>query len=87
MPVNMEMTDLQANHRILFQIAHETNGEFFPEEQAALVIDEIMDNDKIRNTNYFQTMMNEMINLRWIFFVLLFLLGIEWFLRKFWGIY
>jgi hypothetical protein len=31
--------------------------------------------------------MNEILNLKWIFFVILLLMSVEWFLRKFWGIY
>jgi hypothetical protein len=86
-PINVEQIDYQANHRLLYQIAHETNGRFFNDKEADLLIQSITENNVIKTSNYFQTILNELINLRWIFFILLILLSTEWFLRKFWGIY
>jgi hypothetical protein len=86
-PINMEQIDYQANHQMLYQIAHETNGRFFNETEAGLLIKSINENNVIKTTNYFQTVLNELINMRWIFLVFLVILSAEWFLRKFWGIY
>jgi hypothetical protein len=86
-PINIEQIDYQANHRMLFQLTHETNGHFFNENEADLLIKSISESNSIKPVNYFQTALNELINLRWIFLVLLILLSAEWFLRKFWGIY
>jgi hypothetical protein len=86
-PINMEQIDYQANHQMLYQIAHDTNGRFFNETEAGLLIKAINENNVIKTTNYFQTVLNELINMRWIFLILLAFLSAEWFLRKFWGIY
>jgi hypothetical protein len=51
------------------------------------LISDLKSNNHLKATSYFQEMINEMLNLKWLFFVVLLLLSVEWFLRKFWGIY
>lgn len=87
MPVNFELLENQANHRILYQISHQTGGNFYLPDEIPSLVQEIQSNDNIKPIHYFQTMMNEILNLKWIFFVILALMSVEWFLRKFWGIY
>lgn len=86
-PVNLEQIDLRADHGLLFRLSGETGGMLFTPDKSDALIQAILDNHSIKNTSYFQVMINELLNLRWIFFVLILLLGTEWFLRKFWGIY
>jgi hypothetical protein len=86
-PVNLEQIDYQANHRMLFQMAHGTNGRFYEINESDSLTNSIIVNNSIKTTNYFQSMLKEILNLHWIFFVLLLFLTIEWFLRKFWGVY
>lgn len=86
-PVNLEQIDLMANHRLLFQLSGETGGKYYELREATALIDDISTSREIRTTNYFQSALNELINQKWIFLVLLLLLSAEWFLRKFWGIY
>jgi len=87
MPVNFELLENQANHRVLYQISHQTGGSFFLPDEIPSLVREIESNTNIKPFHYFQTMMNEILNLKWIFFVILLLMSVEWFLRKFWGIY
>ncbi len=86
-PVNLENTDLQANHKILYQLAEGSGGKFYNLQQTDEMISEIMKSNRLVATSYFQEMVNELLNLKWIFAVILILLSVEWFLRKFWGIY
>lgn len=86
-PVNFELLENQANHRVLYQIAYQTGGKFYMPEELPSLIEDIKSNNNIKPFQYFQTMMNEILNLKWIFFVILLLMSMEWFLRKFWGIY
>jgi hypothetical protein len=86
-PVNLEQIDLRADHGLLFRLSGETGGMLFTPDESDALIQAVLDNHSIKNTSYFQVMINELLNLRWIFFVLILLLGTEWFLRKFWGIY
>jgi hypothetical protein len=85
--VNIENTDLQANHKLLYQLAENSGGKFFARNQKEELISALKNNDRMVVKTFFQEMVNELINLKWIFALILVLLSLEWFLRKFWGIY
>jgi hypothetical protein len=87
MPVNLEYIDIQANHRIMHQLSWETNGRFFQTSEISQLVQVLNENTNIKPINYFQTILNEILNIKWVFFVMLILISAEWFLRKFWGIY
>ncbi len=86
-PVNAEQMSLQANHRLLFQLAIESGGLFVPAAETEALINHLATELKPAPFTYFVSVVDEVLNLRWIFFVILALLSVEWFLRKFWGIY
>ena len=86
-PVNFENLDLRANHNLLYQLANESGGGFYAPNQSEQLISDLQNNNRLKATSYFQEMINELLNLKWLFFVVLLLLTVEWFLRKFWGIY
>lgn len=87
MPVNIELLETQANHRMLYQLAQQSGGGFFLPTDTDNLIEGIMSNSRIKPFTYFQSLLSEILNLRWIFFIILTILSLEWFLRKFWGIY
>ncbi len=86
-PVNIENVVTRANHQVLFQLASGSGGNFYLPGNAQQLINDLKNSNKLKPVNYFQEAINELLNLRWLFFVLLLLLSVEWFLRKFWGIY
>jgi hypothetical protein len=86
-PVNFENLDLRANHNLLYQLAAQSGGQFYQPNQSGQLISDLQNNNRLKATSYFQEMIDEMLNLKWLFFVILLLLSVEWFLRKFWGIY
>ena len=86
-PVNVENVITQANHTLLYQLATLSGGKFYQPSQANDLVNELEQTSKLKATTYFQEMVNQLINLRWLFLVLLLLLSTEWFLRKYWGIY
>ena len=85
--VNFEDVVTRANHNMLYQLAEQSGGQFYLPNEVDKLILELGNNNQLKATTYFQEMVHEILNLRWLFFVLLFLLSVEWFLRKFWGIY
>jgi hypothetical protein len=85
--VNLENIVTRANHQMLYQLASRSGGDFYLPDQTAQLIEEINNSNQLKPQSYSQEMINELLNLRWIFFVLLLLLSLEWFLRKYWGIY
>ena len=87
MPVNTEKLGTKADHRLLNLLSWETNGQFFLPDQTDLLVNTIHGNRSIKAVQYFQTFLNEIVGMKWIFFALLLVLSSEWFLRKYWGIY
>lgn len=85
--VNLENIITRANHRMLYQLAAQTGGGFYSPGQADEIIDKIKNSNTLKPVSYFQEVVNELLNLRRIFFVIILLLSVEWFLRKYWGIY
>lgn len=87
MPVHLEQVVTRANHRMLYQLAGQSGGAFYLPSAADRMITDIRETRDLRPVISFQEMVDELLNLRWLFFVLLLILSMEWFLRKFWGIY
>ena len=85
--INLEDVVTQANHQMLFQLALQSGGGFFQPGEADKIRDELKNNKMLKPVSYIQEMSNELLNLRELFFVILLLLSVEWFLRKFWGMY
>ena len=85
--VNLENVITRANHSVLYQLATQSGGKYFLPGEIDNLVNDIKNNSNVKSVTYFQEMVNELLNLRWIFFILLLLLSVEWFLRKYWGIY
>jgi hypothetical protein len=71
-----------ADHQLLFQMSAATGGKLFLPSQLDALEKELTDNEMIKPVTYTQKELNDLINLKWIFFLVLALLSIEWFLRK-----
>ncbi len=87
MAVNVEFFETSANHKLLYQLAYQSGGKFYSIEETNNLMDEILQNRDIKPSIYLQTSLNEILNLKGLFFVLIFVFSVEWFLRKYWGIY
>ena len=83
----LEIQNLQADFGLLYQLAEQSGGKFLPFEEYGTLLDTIIANKKITVQQHQQTSQKEWINLKSIFFMLIVLLGAEWFFRKYWGIY
>ncbi|WP_167619871.1 hypothetical protein [Maribellus sediminis] len=85
--VNLENVVTRANHNVLYQLANLSGGQFYLPNNTNSLIDELKNGNKLKAVSYYQEMINELLNLKWLFIVLLVLLSVEWFLRKYWGVY
>jgi hypothetical protein len=83
----IEIQNNQADFGVLFQLSQQTGGQFYPFENYGTLLDAIKANKQIAVQQHKQTLQTEWINLKSLFFLLIFLLGAEWFYRKYWGIY
>ena len=83
----IEIQNNQADFGVLFQLSQQTGGQFYPFENRGSLFDAIKTNKQITVQQHKQTLQTEWINLKGLFFLLILLLGAEWFYRKYWGIY
>lgn len=77
-----EKINTVANHTLLFQLSQNTGGKLFMKNELDKLEKELMDNELIKPVTYSQKQLNDLIDLKWIFFLILGLLSLEWFLRK-----
>ncbi|MBL4593637.1 MAG: hypothetical protein JKX68_07475 [Flavobacteriales bacterium] len=78
----LEANNTIANHQLLQNIAQKFGGKLFYPQQMVSISKEINNNSDITSIIYEENDLKELISLKWIFFVLLTLLSLEWFLRK-----
>lgn len=71
-----------ANHNLLYRMSQSTGGKLFLPSQLDALQNDLMTNELIKPVTYSQKELNDLINLKWIFFLVLALLSVEWFLRK-----
>ncbi|WP_316800067.1 hypothetical protein [Pedobacter frigidisoli] len=77
-----EFQQTTANHQLLNTMSRQTNGKLFMPADLLKIADEILRNDNIKTISYEDRKYNELINMRWLFAVIMLLLSLEWFLRK-----
>ncbi|MFD2286401.1 hypothetical protein GJU39_00570 [Pedobacter petrophilus] len=77
-----EYQQTTANHQLLNTIAKQSNGKLFMPVDLLKIADEILKNDNIKTISYEDRKYNELINMKWLFGLILALLSVEWFLRK-----
>ena len=86
---DMELEDLDtyADHQIMRQIAKTTGGKFFELKNAKGVLKAIRNRDDITTVSYREATFKDLVDLKWLFFLLLVFLTAEWFLRRWFGAY
>ncbi len=84
---DLEIQNTQADFSVLYQLSLQTGGQFYTFENYGTLLDDISQNKQIAVQQHQQIIQNEWINLKLLFFILLGLFSIEWFFRKYWGIY
>ena len=77
-----EKINMVADHTLLFQLAQNTGGKLFAKNELDKLEKELMTSELIKPVTYTQKQLNDLIDLKWIFFLILGLLSLEWFLRK-----
>ena len=83
----IEIQNNQADFGVLFQLSQQSGGQFYLFKNYGTLLDDIKANKQIGVQQHRQTLQTEWINLKLLFFLLILLLGVEWFYRKYWGIY
>lgn len=81
-PLQLEYTETKANHDLLKQLASATGGQFISFNDLDKLADLIKKRGTIKPVMYEQKDYRDLINQKWVFFLILFLLSVEWFIRK-----
>lgn len=80
-----EKINTVANHQLLYQMSKQSGGKLFYKNQLEQLQKEILASDSIKSITYSHKQLTDLVNLKWLFFVILAFLSIEWFLRKYKG--
>lgn len=80
--VNVETVRTAANHRLLFQMADAGGGEMLSINDFSSLAEKLKTSGEIASVVYERKTLSDLINLRWIFFILLAFFAVEWFIRK-----
>ena len=80
--VVLEKMNTVANFDLLRNLSVKSKGVFFKQDQMEALRDSILNNQNIKSITYSEIEENYLVDNRLLFFVVLLLLGLEWFLRK-----
>ena len=86
-PIELESFETTADHRLLRLLSEQYGGQVVYPDSLATLSDIINAKADIQPVLYSTSKTRSIVNLKWIFWVLLGLLGVEWFFRKFYGGY
>lgn len=85
--IDKEAENPVADHHLLYQLAKENRGKILYANELDNILNEIEQNKDISPISYTEKNLQDLLNLKWLFFLILGLLSAEWFLRKYWGAY
>lgn len=77
-----EYQQTTANHQLLNTMSQQTNGKMYAPAQLLDIIEDLEKSGQVKTITYEDRKFDELVNLKWIFVLILFLLSLEWFLRK-----
>ncbi|MFT5764769.1 MAG: hypothetical protein ACI8X3_002201 [Saprospiraceae bacterium] len=86
-PVQLELYETTANHGLLRMLSEKYGGKLLYPDQLTTLPQLIKDKGTVLPTIYDTSKTRSVMNLRWIFFLLLGLLTAEWFMRRYFGSY
>ena len=80
--IDEEYINTLANHQLLYNLAKKHGGEMVYPNQLNSLVEKLNSRNDIKTVTYTQKRYNNILNLYWIFFIILALLSAEWFIRK-----
>jgi len=81
-PVQLEGSNTQANHKLLYQLSALNGGEMVEPANMMSLVEIISNSGEAVKISYERTNLSDLINIRWILALILALLSIEWLVRK-----
>jgi hypothetical protein len=86
-PIQLELYETTADHNLLQLLSEKYGGAMVYPDQTASIADLIKERGTVKPVIYQTAKTRLVINLKWIFFLLLGLLSVEWFFRRYFGGY
>jgi hypothetical protein len=81
-PLNLETRQSAADHQLLSDMAKQSGGQMLQPSQISQLADLIRKNENIKTVVYEDKRYSDLIDLKWIFILIVVLLSVEWFVRK-----
>ena len=85
--IKLEFTNITADHQLLRTMSLATHGKFYLPKDMKNISDEIQKSENLKPVIYNYSTFDEAIHLKWIFGLIILLLALEWFVRKWGGAY
>ncbi len=83
--IQYEMYDLEAQHSLLYALADKTNGSVTYPGQISTLTDQLLSSDSIKPVIYQNVITKPLMDSKWLFFLLVVPLILEWLLRRYHG--
>jgi hypothetical protein len=83
--LQMELTNTQADHGLLRQMAKQDNGQLYKPADLKSLYADLKKRSDVVSIAYKEKKPEDLIHLKWLLFTLVGLLSLEWFIRKFEG--
>lgn len=84
---SFESRDLQADHALLYRLANSGNGKMLYPDEITELPSLLAENNALKKRTYFEEKLSGLNTMPLILIIILFLLSLEWFLRKYFGSY
>lgn len=81
-PVQLELTETRANHRMLYNFATRNGGEMVVPGEWDRLRELVTTSRNVQTVSHESRILTDLINTRWLMFVIIGLLGLEWLWRK-----
>ncbi len=85
--LKLESTNTVANHDLLKSLSQRSGGESYDPGSLTLLKNSLLKLDQAKPTIFYHIDFKPLINIKFLFILLLLLLATEWFLRRYWGSY
>jgi hypothetical protein len=83
---SLESLNLQADYSQLKKLSKLSFGKFYYKNQFKVFLDDISNEENFKTLTYTESVREQLLKNKWILFLLITLLGVEWFVRKWEGV-
>lgn len=83
---NIESIDLEAKYSELRKLSKSTNGKFYLKKELDLLLKDISDGGNFKTLTYREFLREQLLRSKWLFFMVIIFLTIEWVVRKWEGL-